>query len=71
MNADDDLRRYRFLLAFLIERGVIHQYDNGTWVLRGIYGVDDSGLRGAGTTPEQALDNAITASNAFSGSASQ
>ncbi len=53
--------RYRFLLTMLIDRGVIHQYPNGTFVLRGIYGVDDSGLRGAGTSPEQAIDNAIIA----------
>lgn len=57
--------RYRFLLGLLIDRGVIHRYPSGTWVLRGIYGVDDSGLRGAGTTPEQAIDNAIIAAKAL------
>ncbi|MDP2074601.1 hypothetical protein [Hydrogenophaga sp.] len=60
LNADD---RYRFLLGFLIEKGVLtnKRYDNGTWILRGVYGVDDSGLKGAGRTPEEALDNAIIA----------
>jgi hypothetical protein len=57
--------RYRFLLGFLIERGVLtdQRYRNGTWCLRGIYGVDDSGLKGAGRTPEEAIDNAIVAAN--------
>ena len=57
--------RYRFLLGFLIERGVLtdKRYNNGTWSLQGIYGVDDSGLRGAGRTPEEALDNAMIAVN--------
>jgi hypothetical protein len=55
--------RYRFLLSFLLERGVLNRYDNGVWRLRGIYGVDDSGLKGAGRTPEEALDNAIVAVN--------
>ena len=56
-------KRYRFLLGLLIERGVLtdKRYPNGTWALRGIYGVDDSGLRGAGRTPEEAIDNAIVA----------
>lgn len=59
----DTEKRYRFLLGWLIERGVITntRYDNGTWVMRGIYGVDDSGLKGAGISPEQAIDNAIIA----------
>lgn len=57
--------RYRFLLGFLIERGVLtdKRYNNGTWSLQGIYGVDDSGLRGAGRTPEEAIDNAMVAVN--------
>ena len=56
-------KRYRFLLGLLIERGVLTntRYSNGTWVLQGIYGVDDSGIRGAGLNPEQAIDNAIVA----------
>lgn len=55
-------KRYQFLVGFLIEKGVLtnKRYSNGTWVLRGVYGVDDSGLKGAGSTPEQAIDNAIT-----------
>lgn len=57
--------RYRFLLRLLIKRGVVHQYENGTWVLRGIYGVDDSGLRGAGKTPNEAIDNAMMAERAL------
>ena len=61
MSATDMQARYRFLLGWLLERGVLAQYPNGTWVLRGIYGVDDSGLRGAGRTPEEALDNAVVA----------
>lgn len=60
---EDIERRYRFLLAFLLERGVLDQYSNGIWRLRGIYGVDDSGLKGAGRTPEEAIDNAIVAVN--------
>lgn len=61
----DLVKRYNFLLGFLIERGVLtdKRYRNGTWSLQGIYGVDDSGLRGAGRTPEEALDNAIVAVN--------
>jgi hypothetical protein len=58
-----DEQRYRFLLSFLLDRGVLHRHDNGAWRLRGIYGVDDSGLKGAGRTPEEALDNAIVAVN--------
>lgn len=55
--------RYRFLLGFMIEKGILtnKRYDNGTWVLRGVYGVDDSGLNGAGRTAEEAVDNAIIA----------
>lgn len=58
-------RRYQFLIGFLIERGVLTEkrYRNGTWSLQGIALVDDSGLRGAGRTPEEALDNAIVASS--------
>ena len=53
--------RYRFLMALLIDRGVLtdRRYSNGTWSLQGIALVDDSGLRGAGRTPEEAIDNAI------------
>lgn len=63
MSQTDIEQRYRFLLAFLIEKGVLtnQRYSNGTWVLRGVYGVDDSGIKGAGLTPEQAIDNAIIA----------
>lgn len=63
MPIQDTEKRYRFLLGWLIERGVITntRYHNGTWVMRGIYGVDDSGLKGAGISPEQAIDNAIIA----------
>lgn len=59
------LRRYHYLLGFLIEKGVLTdaRYGNGTWCLRGVYGVDDSGLKGAGRTPEEAIDNAITATS--------
>lgn len=61
----DEQARYRFLLGFLIERGVLtdKRYGTGTWCLRGVYGVDDSGLKGAGRSPEEALDNAIVAAN--------
>ena len=47
----------------MIERGVLtnRRYSNGTWVLRGIYGVDDSGIKGAGLSAEEAVDNAIIA----------
>ncbi len=66
MNTQDEQwkRRYNYLLTFLIDKGVMTntRYDNGTWVLRGIYGVDDSGLMGAGKSPEEAIDNAITMS---------
>ena len=63
MSQNDIEQRYRFLLAFLIEKGVLtnQRYSNGTWVLRGVYGVDDSGLKGAGRTAEEAIDNAIIA----------
>lgn len=56
--------RYNFLVNLLIDRGVLKnkRYSNGTWSLQGIYGVDDSGLRGAGLSPEQAIDNAIVMS---------
>ncbi len=58
-------RRYHYLLGFLIEKGVLTdaRYGNGTWVLRGIYGIDDSGLNGAGRTAEEAIDNAILMSS--------
>lgn len=58
-------RRYNFLLNMLIEKGVLNntRYNNGTWVLQGMYGIDDSGLMGAGTSPEQAIDNAIMMSS--------
>lgn len=59
--------RYRFLLELLLEKGVLHQYTEHTWVLRGIYGVDDSGMRGVGTSPEMAIDNAIKASMKLKG----
>jgi hypothetical protein len=59
--SEDNEARYRFLLDLLIDRGVIYRYQNQTWVLRGIYGVDNSGLRGAGPTIAQCLDNAIEA----------
>ena len=67
----DDRARYRFLLGFLIERGVLtdKRYGSGTWCLRGVYGVDDSGLKGAGRSPEEALDNAIVATNLDPGAA--
>lgn len=61
--ASPAMNRYRFLLSFLLDRGVLHRHKNGVWRLRGIYGVDDSGLKGAGRTPEEALDNAIVAVN--------
>lgn len=64
MSPDDQLKaRYRFLMALLIDRGVLtnKRYSTGVWSLQGIYGVDDSGLRGAGTSPEEAIDNAILA----------
>ena len=59
----EEQQRYRFLLGLLIERGVLtnQRYAEGTWCLRGIYGVDDSGLKGAGRTPEEAVSNAILA----------
>lgn len=70
MSTSDDAaeardKRYNFLLGFLIERGVLtdKRYHNGTWSLQGIYGVDDSGLRGAGLSPEEAIDNAIVMAN--------
>lgn len=55
-------QRYHYLLSMLIEKEVLtnKRYRSGTWVLRGIYGIDDSGLMGAGRTPEEAIDNAIT-----------
>lgn len=55
-------RRYNYLLSWLVEKNVLtnQRYGNGTWVLRGIYGIDDSGLNGAGRTAEEAIDNAIT-----------
>jgi hypothetical protein len=61
-DADQWKRRYNYLLNMLIEKGVLTntQYSNGTWVLRGIYGIDDSGLMGAGRSPEEAIDNSIT-----------
>jgi hypothetical protein len=57
------LTRYRFLMALLIDHGVLtnSRYPNGVWSLQGIYGIDDSGLRGAGRTAEEAIDNAIAA----------
>lgn len=51
-------------MSLLKERTVLNntRYGPGIWSLQGIYGVDDSGRRGAGTTPEEAIDNAIEAS---------
>jgi hypothetical protein len=57
----DHARRYRFLLAMLIDRQVLAPLGDG-WVLRGIWGVDDSteyrafSLQGG---PEGAIDAAI------------
>jgi|JI10StandDraft_1071094.scaffolds.fasta_scaffold71389_3 hypothetical protein len=64
--------RYRFLLAMLIDRGVLRKHDrvrqpDGSigpgWGLHGIYGVDDSGeYRGwSHLGPENAIDSAIAA----------
>jgi hypothetical protein len=63
MSNQSESVRYKFLLGFLIEKGVLtnKRYNNGVWCLRGVYGVDDSGLRGAGRNPEEAIDNAIIA----------
>jgi hypothetical protein len=55
------LKRYEFLIELLRQRGVLHEYPDGTWVLKGIYGVDDSGPRGTGKSVEEALDDAIQA----------
>lgn len=61
------LKRYEFLIELLRDRGVLHQYtDDRRWVLRGIYGVDDSGIRGVGDTIDAALDDAINARNDIS-----
>lgn len=71
-SAPSESDRYRFLLAMLIDRGVLRQHDrirqpDGTlgngWILHGIYGVDDSGdYRGwSHLGPEDAIDSAIIA----------
>lgn len=59
--------RYRFLLQLLLDNDVLHQDESGIWTLRGIRAQDAGGPRGNGASPEQAIDNAITASKASEG----
>ncbi len=59
--------RHRFLLQLLLDNGVLHQDEVGTWVLRGMRSEDEGGPRGTGTSPEQAIDSAITATKALKG----
>lgn len=54
---EEILERYRFLLQLLQDRGVLHQSEVGTWVLRELK-TGDGRHGGVGTTPELAIDNA-------------
>lgn len=59
--------RNRFLMQLLLDNGVLHQDGQGTWALRGIRSDYEGGPRGIGSSPEQAIDGAITATKALKG----